>query len=209
MTEPPNQAPHADAATALIAPPKGPWGQVRTPLAPDAITDRVRALSRRGKLPGFMPQTPDGLFVFSAFGAPLDYVVTARAEREAAVTILTFLGRMQPRLPLIMAIVTVLSIWPGEPITDSLIRSYFQSYTFPGWVTWAWYLPLTVVPLPFMLIRMCKNSARSAYAHAIESIAIIEEALAVPTGTPVPAPSGNGTARVASPGDTAPHPQHR
>ena len=159
-------------------PPAGAWGSVQTTLSVHDVLERARGLSRRGKLPGFVPGvngTPsDTLFSFAAFGAPLDYVVAARVGSSVGHTALSFEPRMHRRLPIIMAVVTVVSIWPGLPITDSLIKSYFPSYAFS---TWMWYLPLTILPLPFMFMRMWKQSARAAHEHALETIEVLRTTL--------------------------------
>lgn len=128
------------------------------------VLRRLEALSRRGKLPGFERGRDGVLFTTAAFGEPFDHRLEARASGEGATT-LRYSLRVLSRLPAIYAAVIVFSIWPGVWLTDSMIRAYFDSYEFP---TWAWYLPLTVLPLPPMLIRMVRRSRASATEHAAE-----------------------------------------
>ncbi len=159
-------------------PPSGAWGGWSVPQNPAEVLEAARRLSKKGKLPGFEAGTEPGvLFTFGAFGAPIDYRVSAVASQSSPGTRIAFHARATRRVPVIFGIITLVSIWPGAPITDSLVRSYFTSYDYPSWVTWAWYFPITVLPMPFMLWRMVRNSRRSAYEHCVESIAIIRAAL--------------------------------
>jgi hypothetical protein len=43
--------------------------------------------------------------------------------------------------------------------------------------TWMWYLPLTVLPIPFVWKSAIKKSKASAHAHAMETIEMIEKVL--------------------------------
>jgi hypothetical protein len=44
-------------------------------------------------------------------------------------------------------------------------------------VTYAWYIPLTVLPLLWMIPRMVRKSRLAAYAHAQEQIETLRTAL--------------------------------
>ncbi len=176
MSEPTTPTPSQPDVSAPLLPPDGVWGEFVSLWTPQQIAEAARTLSRRGKLPGYEPGTDGAAFAFTAFGAPMDYRVVAVARAEGAGTRVTFHAKMRPKLPVAFGVVTALSIWPGAPITDSLIRSYFLSYDYPQWVTWAWYLPLTVVPLPFMLVRMLRNSRAAAFEHCTETIDILRAA---------------------------------
>jgi hypothetical protein len=147
------------------------WGRIATSMPIAAVADKAQQLSKKGKLPGFA-RAGDG-FSFAGFGEPFDYVVTARSDASGVV----FDAAMHRKMPAIFAIVIVLSIWPGSWLTDSMLRSYFTGYNVAPWVTYAWYLPLTVVPLLWMIPRMLRRSREAAYAHAQEQIATLREAL--------------------------------
>lgn len=147
------------AANPMPAAPPPP--DLPTTLDGAEILRRLDALARRGQLPGFEVGRDGVLFTTAAFGEPFDH----RLEARAADGVIRYSLRMLPRLPLIYAVIIALSIWPGVWLTDSMIRAYFESYDFP---TWAWYLPLTVLPLPPMLIRMVRRSRVAAASHAAE-----------------------------------------
>jgi len=132
-----------------------------TPLDAAEVLRRLEALSRRGKLPGFEPGRDGALFTTAAFGEPFDHRLEARAEAGT----LRYSLRMLPKLPAIYAALIAFSIWPGVWLTDSMIRAYFDSYDFP---TWIWYMPITVLPLPPMVLRMLRRSRAAASEHAAE-----------------------------------------
>lgn len=167
-----------DSQPPVPAIPTGAWGEFTTARPAAEVSEEARRLSKRGKLPGFEAGgLPGVLFKFAAFGAPIDYQISAVASDAPGGTRVAFHAAATKKVPLTFAVITLISIWPGAPITDSLIRSYFTSYDYPTWVTWAWYFPLTVLPLPFMLVRMFRNSKRSAFEHCAESIEILRAAV--------------------------------
>lgn len=57
-------------------------------------------------------------------------------------------------------------------LTDALIPG-----AWGWWPTWTWYLPLTILPLPFILPRIWAKSGHAARQHADEQIARIAAAL--------------------------------
>lgn len=147
---------------------------VRTVLEPQAVVDRLEALARRGKLPGF-DRTRNALFEVEAFAEPFDRVLIAQAARAPdGATLLHLRTRTLRKMPLLYILVTVLTIWPGVWLTDSMVHTYFPSWTFP---TWAWYLPVTVLPLPWMARSMIRKSGALAHQSTKEQIARIAEAI--------------------------------
>jgi hypothetical protein len=56
-----------------------------------------------------------------------------------------------------------------------MLRTYIPSYKFQ---TWIWYIPLTVVPLPWYWMRMLRNSKVSALEHAQELMERIRQEVA-------------------------------
>jgi hypothetical protein len=154
-----------------------------TTLADAEILSRLDALARRGKLAGFEKGGPGGpLFTLEAAGAPFDYTLEAWSAHQghgggAGTTRLDLRMRLLLRTPLIFGVVIALTIWPGVWLTHSMLRAYFGFYTYAEWVTWAWYIPLTVLPLPWALFEMIKRSREAAYTSAQESIPVLVKTL--------------------------------
>ena len=103
-----------------------------------------------------------------------DYELIARANTSAPGTRLSFRLHRLPKTPAIMAAAMIATIWPGLPMTDSMLRSWVASYDgLPWWATYAWYIPLGVLPLPWMWLRWTAASKTAAAAHAAEQISTI------------------------------------
>jgi hypothetical protein len=77
-------------------------------------------------------------------------------------------------MPIAMIIVSVLSVWPGVWLTDSMIRTYFPSYDYN---TNLWYIPLTVLSLVWYGIGSWRRSAREARESAHEAMLKIKAVL--------------------------------
>jgi len=170
-----------DAVPVEGAPPPAEWPaldalpEVRAALEPRAIVARLDTLARRGKLAGFAPSQQNGvLFEAACFGEPFDRVLEARAAGEGDRTVLKFSARLLPRIPAIFAVVTALTIWPGVWLTDSMLTTYFSWYKIP---TWWWYMPLTIIPMFWMVPKMIRKSERSCRESAARQIAAIDAAL--------------------------------
>ncbi|MEO1511547.1 MAG: hypothetical protein AAFU70_05700 [Planctomycetota bacterium] len=155
------------------APAAGFSETIETELGPGEVRERLRTLSRRGKLPGFEPKGDGGRS--TAFGAPFDSSLVIGVEETGAGARVALSLERRLRLPLVFGAVFVLAIWPGEPLTDSLLKTYFESYDrwtqewLGGWFgTWMWYYPLTVPFLPPMFLGMLKKSRLAAAEHARE-----------------------------------------
>lgn len=145
-----------------------PLPTLDSPLTPEAIIGRMDALSKRGKLAGFHAGTPPALFEAAAFGNPFDYRLCATASPTPAGTRLSFSLRLPAKVPIFYAVVVIVSIWPGVWLTDSMLRTYFPGYTLSMWGTCAWYLPLTILPLPWMYKKHFVGSRAAASADAHE-----------------------------------------
>ena len=139
--------------------------RIKTALSPDEIARRMLALAKRGKLPNHATD-PKHLFRCDLFGEPLDFMLSCDAS-DAGGTTLRFSATIKLRTPIIFWVIAALTVQPGMWMTDSMIRTYFTSYDIP---TWWWYLPLTVLPLPFVWIRMLRKSRLAAKDHALELI---------------------------------------
>ncbi|HED54899.1 MAG TPA: hypothetical protein ENJ00_11975 [Phycisphaerales bacterium] len=146
---------------------------IRTDLNRDEIIQRVKRLSKRGKLPGFEPNPSDGFFEAIAFGNPFDYRLIASHHPGQ----IRFTAKIKPKMPTIFWIVTALTIWPGVLFTDSLLNTWFGWYPNETWVTYAWYLPMTILPLPWLHRSIMAKTRAAALVHAHEQIATIAKAL--------------------------------
>ncbi len=143
---------------------------LESPYPPEMIVDRLETLAKRGKLAGFHKGMPPALFEAAAFGQPFDYRLVAHATSAGGGTRLSFALKLPPKVSIVYAIVVVLSIWPGVWLTDSMLRTYFSWYTLSMWGTCAWYLPITVLPLPWMYKKHFVGSRAAATADAAELI---------------------------------------
>lgn len=143
---------------------------VRTPLTPEEILSRLDQASRRGRLPGFVRGGHGGLFAAAAFGQPFDKVLVATATpAPGGGTALAFRTKLLPKMPAVFAVILALTVWPGVRIMDQLIPASW------GWIpTWWWYIPLTVLPIPFAwraAMRKSNASAAESARSAIDQIA--------------------------------------
>jgi hypothetical protein len=150
-------------------------------LPPEEILRRLDATARRGLLAGFIPGRPGELFGIEELGAPFDYHLAAVATPRGPLTEIAFVPRRKPRTPLITLAVIAFSIWPGVWLTDSMLRTYFHSYHAP---TWMWYLPLTILPVPWMWRSLSRKSLDAAARHADEAVTAIRTALGASTLAP-------------------------
>lgn len=151
-----------------------------TPLGSEQVLSNVRKLSKRGKLPGFETECP-GLFRVAAFGTPFDYTLTCHAHADEEGTSLRFVLERLNRVPIIFAAILIFTVWPGVILTDSLLATWFGFYSrwsqeMP-WLTYAWYLPTTVLPIPWLWKGWSKKSLAGAEEHAREQIAKIRPVL--------------------------------
>lgn len=151
---------------------------VETELTRDEILARLGTMSKRGNLAGYEPGGADGADAsFAAHGAPFEGRVLVRAaDRRAA-----FELHMPARAPLIFALVLVLTVWPGLPITDGFMHTfvwYERLMASAPWMdTWVWYLPLTAIPAPFAWRSAVRKSRASSLAHARETVERVAAAL--------------------------------
>ncbi|MBL8762700.1 MAG: hypothetical protein JNM07_00335 [Phycisphaerae bacterium] len=136
--------------------------------------ERLDRAARRGKLAGFERGSGAVLFSASAFGSPFDGVVEAR--HDAVRGILSFRWRVRPMMPWLFVLLTVVTIWPGVWLTDSLLVTYFSWYRIP---TWWWYVPLSVLPLPWVARAAVQRTRASIDASARERVADIARELGI------------------------------
>lgn len=144
---------------------------------PGALLNALERAGRRGRLPGFT-RTGDDSFCVDCDAVPFEYLIEGRIEPAPAGSRIALHMRRKPVLPAVFALVLVVTIWPGVWLTDSLLATYWTAYgawteSMP-WLTYAWYLPLTVLPLPWIWLALTSKSR----AGAAESARKQREALA-------------------------------
>lgn len=148
--------------------------QVRTPLAPTEALARLATAAKRGRLPDY--RAIDGsTFEAEAFATPFTHALVGRlAEEGDGATRMTFSLRRPWAMPALFAVVLVITVWPGAVLTDSLLATYWAAYgeraTRMPWLTYAWYLPLTALPLPWAWRACVRRSAAMAHESARETI---------------------------------------
>lgn len=156
-----------------------PMPVLRAPLTPSQIVERLDKASRRGKLAGFRrSDNPTSAFHIEVFGKYFDRrllvemspAASGTTDAAAPSTTLRFDNRVKPLRVWIFWLFILISIWPGVSLTDSILATYFSWYPREFWFTCAWYLPLTILPVPWMWLTAWRQSARVADSEARESI---------------------------------------
>lgn len=153
-----------------------PLPDVLTALSPVGAIARLDKASRRGRLPGFQmgPGGEDRCRV-AAFGTPFDKEVLVRTKREGEKTRMDFETRLHWKMPLLLALILIVTIEPGQMLTDSLLRTYFGFYN--AWtqdVSWfstmLWYYPLTVPFVPFVWLKARGQTDATTWQSAHEAV---------------------------------------
>lgn len=145
---------------------------ILTPLPPAKIEEKLLAMSQRGKLPGF-ERVPDG-FVALAYGWVYDFDLVGAISSSNGSNRIGFSLRVKPKMPWIIAAVLALSVFPGVWITDSMIAIYFDWYPTEFWKTCVWYLPLSILPIPWVwktAMNRSRTAAEESGRELIERIA--------------------------------------
>lgn len=154
---------------------------IETGLSGEEILARLEGMSKRGKLAGYeRPATSeDGSDAsFAAHGSPFDGVVLVRAGQGRV----EFELSMPRKMPVIFAVILVLTVWPGLPITEAFMHSFVWYENLIGsaeWLsTWVWYLPLTIIPAPFAWLGAVRKSRATSMEHARETVERVRVVLA-------------------------------
>lgn len=146
---------------------------VVTPLSAEEVVRRLDTAARRGRVPGFQPRTDGPLFVVDGCGTPFEHHLLGFAATEGNGVRVRFELERQKRTPLIFAALIAVSVWPGVYFMDQLIPGEW------GWIpTWTWYLPLTILPVPFYWRSTARKSRRIAEEDARKVIESIRAELA-------------------------------
>lgn len=158
-----------EPATANAAPAGLP--SLITPLEQPEVLQRLDTAARRGNLPGFQREQGPYLFSVEAFASPFEHRLFASASGENPGTRLTLTTRVLPKMPAIWAVIVAFCVWPGVWLTHSMLLTWFSSwYPKAQWITWAWYIPLTVLPLLWTLPRMWRKCKAEAHADALAQV---------------------------------------
>jgi hypothetical protein len=143
---------------------------------PDEVRARLTKLSKRGKLPGYESNEPGAVCSVAAHGTPFDSKLLVHLESNS----LSFSCVLLPLMPRVFALILVVAVWPGLPLTDSFLSSFDWYNNLMGSIgikTWHWYLPLTILPAPFAFRGAIMKSRISAHQSALEAIEKIKAAL--------------------------------
>lgn len=144
-----------------------------TQLGEHKITEKLRAMSQRGKLPGF--EAGQGGFLALAYGWIYDFDLVAKYGGSDGTTRIGFDLLVKKKMPWVVAILLTVSIWPGVWITDSMLSIYFGWYPREFWKTCVWYLPLTIIPIPWVwkaAMGRSRTEAEISARELIERIAV-------------------------------------
>lgn len=139
---------------------------------------RLLSLAKRGKLAGFVERTDAPLFEVEAHGTMFDFRLESTHHAGTNGGELRFHLRPLWKTPGIIAAVTILAAGPGLWLTHSMMLTYFSWYHLSFLWTAVWYEGLTILPMPWILIRAWKKSKAAAMEHAVETISKIAAALA-------------------------------
>lgn len=166
-THPPNSG--ADIAPNSAA----PLPEAISPLAASDALTRLASASKMGRLPGFSRSPGGEGFRVAVLAGIFDHDLRATMTPESGATRIAFELLLRPRLPIIMIAIIVLSVWPGLPLTDTMLRMYFPAYHQWGIETWWWYMPLLVISIPplWMQFRRSQREARAEARTQIDQLA--------------------------------------
>jgi len=157
-------------------------------MAPGDAIAALERMSKRGKLAGFR-RIDDRTFAAAAHGTPFDRELVGAVEPAGPEggSRIAWSMRWKRTVPTVFAASLVISVWPGLPLTDSILSTYWGWYSgvtsAGGWLrTWMWYLPLTVPFVPIAWFGALKKSRRSSVEHARETVEKIGAALDAGSG---------------------------
>ncbi len=153
---------------------------IECPGTPDEVIQQLDTAARRGKLPGFTPVQGNLARKFSMadFGSPFESCLDGEIiPTSSGSKIRLAAPRLKPLFPWVFALLLAATVWPGSWLTDSMIRTYWDWYSArPDWVTYAWYIPLTLPFCPFAMRSALKKSRAGAAAEMPDLIQKISAA---------------------------------
>ncbi len=153
--------------------------EIQTSMDSSSVGNTLRKMSKRGKLAGYQAGDVDGSAIADAHGTPFDSDLLIAWASQGDATQVRFDITMRRKMPIVFALILVVTIWPGLPLTDSFMQSFgwYERLMGDSIETWMWYLPMTVLPAPFAWRSAIKKSKVSAHQHALETIEKIRTTL--------------------------------
>jgi len=155
-------------------------------LTPTEVAARLAKAGRRGRLPGFDAQS-QARFRIDCDAVPFEYALVGTIKEGPASasgpgSVILLHTERRRLMPMIFAVTLALTVWPGVWLTDSLVGVYWSAYgrwseQMP-WLTYAWYLPISVLPLPWVWRSLTRKSKRMAAESAAKIIATIRSIVA-------------------------------
>lgn len=141
---------------------------LETSLTSEEVFGRLLKLSKQGKLAGYAHQAGATHATVDAHGNPFDSDLKILHTGQAV----EFELAMRKKLPVIFAVLLVITVWPGLPLTESfmLTMGWYERLVSGSFETWMWYLPMTILPIPFVWRSSMMKSVRSAHEHALETV---------------------------------------
>lgn len=172
---------HTGPSAEISDPAKAAPAELRSPLAPDDALAALAQAGRRGKLPGF-ERREGPAFRLDCDAVPFEYEIRAEVHPDSAGSRVVLRARRRPLFPWIFAVTLILTVWPGVWLTDSLLDVYWTTYArwsdAMPWLTYAWYLPITALPLPWLWRSLTRKSAAMAGESAAKARESVREVLA-------------------------------
>lgn len=156
---------------------------IRSPLSAADARAALTQAGRRGRVPGFDAVGSDG-FRIDCDAVPFEHVllgvIEPSSDGRSTITLRTQRRRLMPG---IFAATLALTVWPGVWLTDSLLGVYWSAYGVWSeqmpWLTYAWYLPIAVLPLPWVwrsLTRRSRAMAAESAAKLVETLRSVVDA---------------------------------
>lgn len=152
-----------------------PLPSIATGMNASAVFAALSKMSKRGKLAGFEYNGGPGAAIADAHGTPFDSDLVIEYTKGEV----QFSLQLRKKMPGIFMALLLVSVWPGLPLTDSFMFNFewYERLMGESIQTWMWYLPLTVLPIPFVWKSALKKSKASAHTHAVETIEMIKGTL--------------------------------
>ena len=149
-----------------------PLPRLRTDRPAREVVELLDEAARRGKLPEF-EATGEGCFSLLAYGAPFDAELHGDAGARQGATEISLDLRLHRRMPIIYAIVLLLTVEPGRYFADEFLATFLPS--LHGHIpTWWWWYPVTIIPIPWLWRGWMRKSRRTTRESAMERIEQIE-----------------------------------
>jgi len=146
---------------------------VPTALPAKSVAEKLTHAGRRGKLPGF-EAAGEGGFRIDCDAVPFDYSLVGQIKPEGEGSSVTLRAVRRRLMPWVFGVTLAATVWPGVWLTDSLMGVYWASYSrwseqMP-WLTYAWYLPITALPLPWLWRTLTRKSEAMAKESATKLV---------------------------------------